>query len=211
MNAPTRSDDLAPAERYATHLVLNQAAPTSGHNAFSGDRVLAAASGREALWRPIAAGLGARRADPGARAPGEPACSGAPGARPLRPSHRLGGKAAAPESCAVGRIAPDIVSAVGRRASGTTAGPSPDHHCNLPKCCRTACRRCLAGRLDISLREVWTGGESLSDAMRRVIEESFGCPVASRTCSTGLPAPVGSMSAGLCAPKCPSSTRCDPA
>ncbi len=34
-----------------------------------------------------------------------------------------------------------------------------------------------AGRLDVALREVWVGGETLSPATRRFIERSFGCPV----------------------------------
>ncbi|MGE0311802.1 MAG: phenylacetate--CoA ligase family protein [Lautropia sp.] len=34
-----------------------------------------------------------------------------------------------------------------------------------------------AGRLDVALREVWTGGEALTDAMRAVIERRFDCPV----------------------------------
>jgi phenylacetate-coenzyme A ligase PaaK-like adenylate-forming protein len=35
-----------------------------------------------------------------------------------------------------------------------------------------------AGRLDLQLREVWTGGETLSPAMRRRVQKGFGCPVA---------------------------------
>lgn len=35
-----------------------------------------------------------------------------------------------------------------------------------------------AGRLDVSPREVWTGGETLSVGMRRAIVSGFGCPVA---------------------------------
>lgn len=35
-----------------------------------------------------------------------------------------------------------------------------------------------AGRLRLSLAEVWTGGESLSAAMRAEIEAAFGCPAA---------------------------------
>jgi phenylacetate-CoA ligase len=35
----------------------------------------------------------------------------------------------------------------------------------------------LAGRLRVRPAEVWTGGESLSHAMRRFIEHAFGCPV----------------------------------
>ncbi|MFL6665001.1 MAG: phenylacetate--CoA ligase family protein [Rhizobacter sp.] len=36
----------------------------------------------------------------------------------------------------------------------------------------------LAGRLRLSLDEVWTGGETLTPAMRHHIQEAFGCPVA---------------------------------
>ena len=35
----------------------------------------------------------------------------------------------------------------------------------------------LAGRLNIAPREIWTGGETLSAAMRRFVEQAFGCPV----------------------------------
>lgn len=35
----------------------------------------------------------------------------------------------------------------------------------------------LAGRLKLRLKEVWTGGETLSPGMRRLIEEGFGCSV----------------------------------
>ncbi len=34
-----------------------------------------------------------------------------------------------------------------------------------------------AGRLHIAPREIWTGGEALTAAMRRVVERQFGCPV----------------------------------
>lgn len=34
-----------------------------------------------------------------------------------------------------------------------------------------------AGRLAIGLREIWTGGEALTVAMRAMIEQAFGCPV----------------------------------
>ncbi|MDZ7864396.1 acyl-CoA dehydrogenase family protein [Acidovorax sp.] len=42
--------EASPAERYATHTVLNQAQPASGFNAFTGDAVLRAAIEREAPW-----------------------------------------------------------------------------------------------------------------------------------------------------------------
>jgi phenylacetate-CoA ligase len=35
----------------------------------------------------------------------------------------------------------------------------------------------LAGRLKLRLKEVWTGGETLSPGMRRLIEQGFGCGV----------------------------------
>jgi phenylacetate-CoA ligase len=36
---------------------------------------------------------------------------------------------------------------------------------------------CLAGRADLQLREVWTGGETLSPATRRFLQQALGCPV----------------------------------
>lgn len=36
---------------------------------------------------------------------------------------------------------------------------------------------CLAGRLRIAPREIWTGGETLSPAMRGLIGQAFACPV----------------------------------
>lgn len=51
MNAPSETSQLAAMpDRYATHLVRNQAAPASGFNAFDGDAVLTAAVAREAPW-----------------------------------------------------------------------------------------------------------------------------------------------------------------
>ena len=35
----------------------------------------------------------------------------------------------------------------------------------------------LAGRLELGLQEVWTGGEALTTGMRGVIQQAFGCPV----------------------------------
>jgi phenylacetate-CoA ligase len=34
-----------------------------------------------------------------------------------------------------------------------------------------------AGRLHLNLREIWTGGEVLSPAMRHYVSEAFGCPI----------------------------------
>ena len=51
MNQPTLTESLAaPANRYQTHEVRNQAQPASGFNAFSNDNVLTAAIQREAPW-----------------------------------------------------------------------------------------------------------------------------------------------------------------
>lgn len=51
MNQPTITESLAaPANRYQTHEVRNQAQPASGFNAFSNDNVLTAAIQREAPW-----------------------------------------------------------------------------------------------------------------------------------------------------------------
>lgn len=51
MNAPSETPPFASApDRYATHVVRNQAAPASGFNAFDGDAVLSAAVAREAPW-----------------------------------------------------------------------------------------------------------------------------------------------------------------
>ncbi len=36
----------------------------------------------------------------------------------------------------------------------------------------------LAGRLRIEPREIWTGGEAFSPALRRFVQSAFGCPVA---------------------------------
>ena len=54
MNAPTNTQNLLPvaddASRHATHLVMNQASPLTGFNAFEHDAVLSAAVQREAPW-----------------------------------------------------------------------------------------------------------------------------------------------------------------
>ena len=36
---------------------------------------------------------------------------------------------------------------------------------------------CLAGRLRLRPRELWTGGETLTPRVRRAVQEAFGCPV----------------------------------
>ncbi|PSL85092.1 CoF synthetase [Variovorax sp. WS11] len=36
----------------------------------------------------------------------------------------------------------------------------------------------LAGRLNIAAQEIWTGGEGLSGAMRRLVQAAFHCPIA---------------------------------
>jgi putative acyl-CoA dehydrogenase len=54
MNAPLTAAEVQAAaaapDRFATHVVRNQAAPATGFNAFDGDAVLAAAIAREAAW-----------------------------------------------------------------------------------------------------------------------------------------------------------------
>jgi putative acyl-CoA dehydrogenase len=56
MNAPTQMSGLIPVEpdatyaTQATHVVLNQARPATGHNAYLGDAVLVAAIARDAPW-----------------------------------------------------------------------------------------------------------------------------------------------------------------
>ena len=54
MNAPIKPVQLlsttATPDRYATHVVTNQAGPAAGFNAFDGDAVLTAAIQREAPW-----------------------------------------------------------------------------------------------------------------------------------------------------------------
>jgi phenylacetate-coenzyme A ligase PaaK-like adenylate-forming protein len=35
----------------------------------------------------------------------------------------------------------------------------------------------LAGRVNLAPKEVWTGGETLSDAMREFVQQAFSCPV----------------------------------
>ena len=53
MNAPLTAapvNAIAEPNRYATHVVMNQARPATGFNAFDGDKVLTAAIQREAPW-----------------------------------------------------------------------------------------------------------------------------------------------------------------
>jgi phenylacetate-CoA ligase len=56
----------------------------------------------------------------------------------------------------------------------------------------------LAGRLDVAPREVWTGGETLTDGMRMFIAQAFGCTVvnsygASEFMSLASECPHGSL------------------
>lgn len=46
-----------------------------------------------------------------------------------------------------------------------------------PTCALMLAEEARAGRLHIAPREIWTGGETLAPAMRRRIEDSFGCRV----------------------------------
>jgi phenylacetate-CoA ligase len=47
-----------------------------------------------------------------------------------------------------------------------------------PSVAWTLAEHAAAGRLELSLRELWTGGESLTPAMRDFLSRTFGCPVA---------------------------------
>lgn len=56
----------------------------------------------------------------------------------------------------------------------------------------------LAGRLDVAPREVWTGGETLSPAMRELVQQAFGCQVvnsygASEFISIAIDCPYGHL------------------
>ena len=57
----------------------------------------------------------------------------------------------------------------------------------------------VVGRLKVAPQEIWTGGETLSPAMRWFVQQAFGCPVVERQVSRsrGLgptPAPRGNSS-----------------
>ncbi|MES2090994.1 MAG: AMP-binding protein [Pseudomonadota bacterium] len=56
----------------------------------------------------------------------------------------------------------------------------------------------LAGRLEIAPREVWTGGETLSVSMRKLVQQAFGCQVvdsygASEFISMAIDCPYGHL------------------
>lgn len=53
----------------------------------------------------------------------------------------------------------------------------PDVVATYPSAAVLLAEEQLAGRLELQLREVWTGGETLSPAMRHFVERAFGCPV----------------------------------
>jgi putative adenylate-forming enzyme len=55
---------------------------------------------------------------------------------------------------------------------------SPTVLMSYPSVALILAEECRAGRLAIALREIWTGGESLSATMREFIEQAFACPVA---------------------------------
>jgi phenylacetate-coenzyme A ligase PaaK-like adenylate-forming protein len=54
---------------------------------------------------------------------------------------------------------------------------APDVVATYPSAALLLAEEQLAGRLRLTLREVWTGGETLSPAVRHFIERAFGCPV----------------------------------
>ena len=53
----------------------------------------------------------------------------------------------------------------------------PDRGRDLSECRRMLAEERLAGRLRIAPKEIWTGGETLSPAMRAFVHKAFGCPV----------------------------------
>jgi phenylacetate-CoA ligase len=55
---------------------------------------------------------------------------------------------------------------------------SPTVLATYPTVALMLAEQAAAGRLQLELKEVWTGGESLTPAMRAGISRSFGCPVA---------------------------------
>ena len=65
---------------------------------------------------------------------------------------------------------PDLIEQLHRHAPTVLA--------TYPSAALLLAEEARAGRLRLSLAEVWTGGESLSAAMRAGIEAAFGCPVA---------------------------------
>lgn len=65
---------------------------------------------------------------------------------------------------------PDLVEQLHRHAPTVLA--------TYPTAALLLAEEARAGRLRLSLAEVWTGGEALSTAMRAEIEAAFGCPAA---------------------------------
>lgn len=65
---------------------------------------------------------------------------------------------------------PDLIEQLHRHAPTVLA--------TYPSAALQLAEEARAGRLQLSLAEVWTGGESLSAAMRSEIEAAFGCPAA---------------------------------
>lgn len=54
---------------------------------------------------------------------------------------------------------------------------SPTVVATYPSAAVLMAEECLAGRLRIAPREIWTGGETLSPAMRAFVHKAFDCPV----------------------------------
>jgi phenylacetate-CoA ligase len=54
---------------------------------------------------------------------------------------------------------------------------APSHLATYPSAAVLLAGEQQAGRLRLQLQEVWTGGETLSPAMRRAVAQAFGCPV----------------------------------
>jgi phenylacetate-coenzyme A ligase PaaK-like adenylate-forming protein len=54
---------------------------------------------------------------------------------------------------------------------------APSHLATYPSAAMLLAGEQQAGRLRLQLQEVWTGGETLSPAVRRAVAQAFGCPV----------------------------------
>lgn len=61
--------------------------------------------------------------------------------------------------------------------AGALQAMQPDVLASYPSEALLLAEEQRAGRLRLGLREVWTGGETLTAAMRQGIEAAFGCPV----------------------------------
>jgi len=54
---------------------------------------------------------------------------------------------------------------------------APTLLCTYPSCAAILAEQAARGRLRLGLREIWTGGEPLTPALRAFVSGTFGCPV----------------------------------